>query len=63
MGASSSIMCINLLNNDIIENNNIEDINKSKYNKEITYENGYKIIKSLNHRRGSLREYKTNKYK
>ena len=63
MGGSNSIMCMNSLNENIIENNNIEDNNINEYNKEISYENGYKIIKSMDNRRGSLRVYKTDKYK
>jgi len=63
MGGSNSIMCMNSLNENIIENNNIEDNNINEYNKEISYENGYKIVRSMDNRRGSLREYKTDKYK
>tara|TARA_B100001094_G_C17598094_1_gene515215 strand:- start:158 stop:325 length:168 start_codon:yes stop_codon:yes gene_type:complete len=55
---------MNSLNENIIENNNIEDNNINEYNKEISYEDGYKIIRSMDNRRGSLRVYKTrDKYK
>tara|TARA_B100001094_G_scaffold322431_1_gene371746 strand:+ start:256 stop:408 length:153 start_codon:yes stop_codon:yes gene_type:complete len=39
--------------------NNIEDNKINKYNKTIIYESGYKIVRSMDNRRGSLREYKT----
>ena len=63
MGGSNSIICMNSLNENINENNNIEDNFINDYNKEISYENGYKIVRSMDNRRGSLREYKTDKYK